>query len=115
MNYDIHVESSSSSQFRLSKPGSPSFSLSAEDSEDHRRWVEALENCKYVDIDSEMPQRSSGHGNNLIEDPAYEEPRDVIDKMKKNETVSFFHILSVGQFMTENIFLYACIVLNIDS
>ncbi|XP_065060858.1 uncharacterized protein LOC135688079 isoform X2 [Rhopilema esculentum] len=85
MNYDIHVESSTSAQFRLSKPGSPSFSLAAEDSEDHRRWVEALENCKYVDIDSEMPPRSSGHGNNLIEDPAYEEPRDVIDKMKKNE------------------------------
>ena len=94
--YDVHIENMTKSNFRLSRPGFPSLLLSAENDEDYTQWINALEKCKYEDLDDIMPEiyknrepRFDKEDEELIEDPAYERPIDVIDKMAQIGQVMF--------------------------
>lgn len=87
--YDIFPQKN---DFTLTKPGSPSLVFAAEDEDDHTQWISALERCKYEDLDEIIPRDYKGDrqgGQNvLLEDPDYEVPIKVIEKIDRMELVS---------------------------
>ena len=89
--YDVFPQKT---DFRLTRPGYPPLILEAENDEDHTRWTAALEKCKYEELDEIIPikYRTNLQRNDelLLEDPDYEMPIQVIEKMERLERVSLF-------------------------
>ena len=90
--YDIYVENMVNFNFRLRKPGFPSLLLGAEKEEEYRKWVQALQNCKYEEVDDLLQKAKQKPSNDQVEsiqdgeaeeEPEYEAPTDILDKMAR--------------------------------
>ncbi len=95
--YDVHIENMTKSNFRLSRPGFPSLLLAAENDDEYRQWISALEKCKYEELDDIMPEsfRTKDYNDEAFEeakeDHTYERPLEIIAEVDKLNTnnVSF--------------------------
>ena len=71
-------------------PGLPQLVLKAENEADHEQWTIAMERCKYEDLDEIMPERHKTYhpeSEDVFQDPAYEMPIHVIEKIERMKQV----------------------------
>ena len=93
--YEVHIEKMTKLNFRLTNMGFPSLLLAAENEDEYKQWISALEKCKYEELDEIMPEsfKNRDFNDSLIEelpedDLRYEKPKDVIAKVVKINQVS---------------------------
>ena len=71
-------------------PGIPQLVLKAENEGDHEEWTIAMEKCKYEDLDEIMPEEYKTNrpgSEDVFQDPQYEMPVHVIEKIERMKQV----------------------------